>query len=289
MTSPLPILLTTSRHGPMFVLTTDRYIGRSLQLLGEYSEGEVRLFRSLLAPGDTVIEAGSHIGAHAIPLAQIVGASGRVIAFEPQRALHRILRANVALNDLGRIVDLHRAAIDEIERQLHAPIFDYSAADNFGGFPDTMVAFTKSRNKAIGHESVPAVTIDGLGLSSCALIKADVEGMEIAVIGGALDTIDRCRPMMYLEAHPGKTQALFVSLDSMNYRLWRHAPPMFSAENYNGATENPWACVLSTNVLALPAERGIQEGLEAQHGLCPIRDPFADPIVERRIILQPSS
>lgn len=282
MTSPLPILLTTCRHGPMFVLTTDRYIGRSLQLLGEYSEGEVRLFRSLLAPGDTVIEAGSHIGAHAIPLAQIVGASGRVIAFEPQRALHRILRANAALNNLGSVLDLRLAAVDEIERTLHAPIFDYSAADNFGGFPDTLTAFTESRKKAIGHESVPAVTIDGLGLSACALIKADVEGMEIAVIGGALDTIDRCRPMMYLEAHPGKTQALFVSLDSMNYRLWRHAPPMFSAENYNGATDNPWAHVLSTNILALPAERGIQEGLEAQHGLHPIRDPFIDPIVDRR-------
>ena len=271
----------------MFVLTTDRYIGRSLQLLGEYSEGEVRLFRSLLAPGDTVIEAGSHIGAHAIPLAQIVGASGRVIAFEPQRVLHRILRANTALNNLGRVLDLRRSAVDEVERLLHAPIFDYSAADNFGGFPDTMVAFTESRNKTIGHESVPAVTIDGLGLSSCALIKADVEGMEIAVIGGALDTIDRCRPMLYLEAHPGGTQALFVSLDSMNYRLWRHAPPMFSAENYNGTTENPWAHVLSTNILALPADRGIPEDLEAQHGLHPIKDPFVDPIIDRRPIPRP--
>lgn len=271
----------------MFVLTTDHYIGRSLQLLGEFSEGEVRLFRSLLSPGDTVIEAGSHIGAHAIPLAQIVGGSGRVIAFEPQRALHRILRANAALNNLGRVLDPRRAAVDEIERQLHAPVFDYSAADNFGGFPDTLTAFTESRSKTIGHESVPAITIDGLGLSSCALIKADVEGMEIAVIGGALDTIGRCRPMMYLEAHPGMTQALFVSLDSMDYRLWRHAPPMFSTENFKGATEDPWAHVLSTNVLALPAEKGIQEGLEAQHGLHSISDPFVDPIVNQRTISRP--
>lgn len=288
MTSTLPLVLSNCRHGPMFVLTTDRYVGRSLQLLGEFSEGEVRLFRSLLALGDTVIEAGSHIGAHTIPLAQIVGTSGRVIAFEPQKALHRILRANVALNDLGRIVDLHLAAVDEIERPLHAPVFDYSAADNFGGFPDTMVAFTESRQKAIGHETVPAVTIDGLGLSSCALIKADVEGMEIAVIGGALDTIERCRPMIYLEAHPGKTRALFVTLDSMNYRLWRHAPPMFSMENYNGTSVNPWPHVLSANVLALPAERGIPEDLETQHGLSPIRDPFVDPIVERKATVRPA-
>ena len=55
MTSTLPLVLSNCRHGPMFVLTTDRYVGRSLQLLGEFSEGEVRLFRSLLALGDTVI------------------------------------------------------------------------------------------------------------------------------------------------------------------------------------------------------------------------------------------
>ncbi len=236
----LPVVLRGCRHGPMFVLTTDRYVGGSLTALGEYSEGEIQLLCDLLMPGDTVVEAGSHIGAHTVPLARKVGGAGRLIAFEPQRALYRVLRANIALNNLGRIVDLRLAAVDEVARTLHAPVFDYSVVDSFGGFPDTMVAFTDSPNKAIGHEPVPTMTIDELRLSSCSLLKADVEGMELAVIGGAMETIERCRPTLYLEAHPGKTRALFVSIDAMGYRLWRHTPPMFSSENYRGAKVNPW-------------------------------------------------
>lgn len=261
----------------MFVLTTDRYVGRSLELLGEFSEGEVELFRDLLKPGDTVVEAGSHIGAHTIPLARLVGPAGLVIAFEPQRALHRVLRANVAVNSLGGIVDIRLAAVDEMERTLHAPVFDYSASDNFGGFPATLVTFTESRNKAIGHETVPALTIDGLRLPSCSLLKADVEGMELSVIGGALATIERHRPILYLEAHPGKARALFVSLDAMGYRLWRHLPPLYSAQNLCGATVDPWPGVSSANVLAMPVEHSLRDGLEARHGLQLIADPFVDP------------
>ncbi len=71
MTSDLPIALMSCRHGPMFVLTTDRYVGGALQLLGEFSDGEVQLLCDLLETGDTVIEAGSHIGAHTVPLGRV--------------------------------------------------------------------------------------------------------------------------------------------------------------------------------------------------------------------------
>lgn len=266
----------------MFVLATDRYVGRSLELLGEFSEGEVRLLRGLVVPGDTVVEAGSHIGAHTIPLAQQVGPSGRVIAFEPQRLLHRVLRANIALNNLGRVADARLAALDEVEGTLHVPIFDYSVVDNFGGFPDTLVAFTENPDKTFRREVVPASTIDGLRLSSCALLKMDVEGMELAAIGGALATLERLRPVLYLEANPGKARALFVSLDAMDYRLWRHSPPLFSARNLNGVTVDPWPLMYSANLLAVPAERTLRSSFEAEHDLQPIADPFVDPATGRR-------
>ena len=41
------------RHGKLSYLLNDAYIGRSLDVYGEYSEGELELFRQLLRPGAT--------------------------------------------------------------------------------------------------------------------------------------------------------------------------------------------------------------------------------------------
>jgi hypothetical protein len=89
------------RHGTMMYLRNDVYIGRSLNDYGEYSEAEVDLFRQFLTPGDVALDVGANIGAHTIPMAQIVGPSGSVYAFEPQRIVFQILCGNVALNELG--------------------------------------------------------------------------------------------------------------------------------------------------------------------------------------------
>ena len=60
------------RHGRMVFLKHDVYIGRSLELYGEYSESEAEVFTQLLRPGDVVIEAGANIGAHTVHIANLV-------------------------------------------------------------------------------------------------------------------------------------------------------------------------------------------------------------------------
>jgi FkbM family methyltransferase len=47
--------------------------------------------------------------------------------------------------------------------------------------------------------TVPATSIDALGLKSCGLIKLDVEGAEMLVLEGAADTIKRFGPVIVCE------------------------------------------------------------------------------------------
>ena len=93
-----PMRLAACRHGTMLFNAGDIYIGASLAAYGEFSEGEVALFRQLLRPGMTALDVGANIGAFTLPMARLVGATGRVIAWEPQRIVVQTLCANLALN-----------------------------------------------------------------------------------------------------------------------------------------------------------------------------------------------
>ena len=72
----------------------------------------------------------ARIGAHALFLAA-VGPRGRVIAYEPQRVIHQMLCANLALNSITNVQALHAGAGRE-RGITRVPVLDYSTHNNFG-------------------------------------------------------------------------------------------------------------------------------------------------------------
>ncbi len=82
------------RYSVMTYPPHDRYVGRSLQVYGEYSDLEVDFLRLLLRPGDLALDVGANLGAITIGMAERVGPTGLVHAFEPQRPIYEILAAN---------------------------------------------------------------------------------------------------------------------------------------------------------------------------------------------------
>ena len=67
------------------------------------------VFARLCRPGDTVLDLGAGIGWYAALAARAVGASGRVIACEPQGPDADLLEVNAALADVHGVVEIHRA------------------------------------------------------------------------------------------------------------------------------------------------------------------------------------
>ncbi|WP_448206613.1 FkbM family methyltransferase [Azospirillum sp. sgz302134] len=239
--------LRPCRHGLFLYNVNDAYIGRSLDLYGEYSEGEARVLTTLVGPGDVVIEVGANIGSLTVPLAHRVGNDGFVLAFEPQRIAFQMLCANVALNGLTNVIT-RQAAVSDAAGTLHVPAIDPTLPYNFGGVT------LEGQTEETGVD-VPAVTIDSLHLSRCRLIKADVEGMEPAVLKGAARTIAEHRPALYVENDDRhQSPALIALIRSMGYRMWWHTPPLFDPNNAFGRVENVFPTVVSVNLLCFPAE-----------------------------------
>src|SRR5262245_30640720 len=86
--------LSACRHGYMVYNIHDLYVGKSLDVYGEYSEGEIDGFRQLIRPEDWVIDVGANIGAHTLFFAKAVAPNGWVLAFEPLRVVFGYLCAN---------------------------------------------------------------------------------------------------------------------------------------------------------------------------------------------------
>lgn len=238
-------VLIESRFGPMIVNRYDAYIGRSLVQYGEFSVGELDVLSQLLKPGKVVVEAGANIGAHTLPIAQIVGKSGRVIAMEPQRFVFQTLCGNMALNSITH-VDCLWAAVGSQMGTIEVPEFSADQPSNFGGV---------SLDEKLSGYRVALITIDSLNLAKCHLIKADVEGMELEVLKGAAETIKRCRPILYVESdREDKRAELFQWIDSMGYTMYWHTPMLFNPLNHRKVAENIFDNLASWNVLCIPAE-----------------------------------
>jgi FkbM family methyltransferase len=244
----------TCRHGEMLYNIHDIYIGRSLDLYGEYSEGEIDLFRRIVGPGQMVVEVGANIGAHTLFFARQVGSSGAVLAFEPQRVVYQTLCANLALNSVTH-VDCRQQAVGAAAGQVVVPSIDYNREGNFGGLA------------LGGHaqgERVPLVSLDGLNLGRCDFLKLDVEGMEQEALEGATATLSRLKPVLYVENdRREKSDSLIRCLDSLGYTMSWHAPPLFNPRNFFGNPRNVFGRIVSLNMLCLHRSRPRTiEGLE---------------------------
>lgn len=249
-----PNRLTDTKYGPMLYNRYDTYVGKSIEKYGEYSDFEIALLTQLIPSGGLVVEVGANMGTHTIPLAKTVGNSGLVIAFEPQRALHSIICANAALNQLFNIVALNRA-VGSQSGNIIVPNINYDSENNFGSL--SLGAWNSG-------EQVELQTIDMLGLPICSLIKIDVEGMEKEVLEGAKNTISRLRPVMYIENdRKEKQEDLIAYTKSLGYRLFWHLPYMYNPNNYRNDKENIFEGIVSINMLCIPSEADANiEGLE---------------------------
>jgi FkbM family methyltransferase len=242
------------RYGTMLFNPNDTYIGRSLDLYGEFSEGEVDLFRQLVQPGQVVVEVGANIGAHTVVLAQLVGPRGRVLAFEPQRLLYQMLCANLALNNITNVVGVQQA-VGAAHGTVNVPVLDPTMENNFGGVsvgPDE------------SGEPVLMAPLDAYDLKACDFLKVDVEGMEEDVLRGAMGLISRCQPTLYVENdRPEKSDSLLRFIDALGYRIYRHWPLLYNDDNFYKNPNNIFPWIVSMNVLCVSNSRvGDVVGLE---------------------------
>jgi len=164
---------------------------------GDYEPWMQELLKAELAPGDCYYDVGAHAGFFSLIAARFVGASGKVVAFEPDPENVEALKGNIAKNGAAQ-VSIVQAAVWSFTTQL---TFERAAeASN-----RTQGRIAASSHREAGCISVPAVCLDDLvfrdGYPRPQLIKMDVEGAEWEALQGARRLLGEVKPKLLCEIH----------------------------------------------------------------------------------------
>jgi FkbM family methyltransferase len=236
------------RHGLFMYSRNDAFVGRGLDLYGEWCDFEIQAMRPHVKLGDTVIDVGANIGTHTVAFANMVGPTGTVHAFEPQRRLYQMLSGNVALNALEPVY-CHQAAVGDAMGEMQLP-----------ALPSPDVTFNFSAVSLMqddkSGDTVPLVTLDSLELAQCSMVKIDVEGMETLVLAGAKRLIETCKPVIYVENNDQETSArLAKMLPEIDYVGFWSVHPYYDVRNYYSNTVDVWQNVVwASNLICAPRE-----------------------------------
>jgi len=148
---------------------------------GEYT---VRKFLYFVSDKNKVFcDIGAHIGEYAIRMSRYYKF---VFAFEPNPRSYNILNKNILLNGTTNVIAYNFALGD----------FEGSMELVLRGGSSTMVKRGESERRV----KVNVKKLDDV-LSEVDVIKIDVEGFEERVIRGALELIEKCRPIIVIEHH----------------------------------------------------------------------------------------
>jgi len=194
--------VVVERSGVRYRLDLNEGIDFSIYLLGAFEPGTRKTLQKLIKPGDVVFDIGANIGSHTLSMAQSVGNSGKVYAFEPADFAFAKLKRNLALNPelqvrtSARQILLVANSAEPAQRQIYAS----------WPFESGETVHPKLRGRLVSGEQAAVETLDNFAkrerITRLDLMKMDVDGHELPVLQGARATLLQFRPTLVMEMSP---------------------------------------------------------------------------------------
>lgn len=176
----------------------------------DYEPETFRFFRERLKGGNVVIDIGAHIGLFSVVAGRLVGAPGRVFAFEPTPSTRDVLERTVQLNGLEDRIEVRGEAVARASGT--ATFFD---TGDPGSNANSLVASTDRHR----HElQVGTTSLDDFVKARSIdvdFIKVDAEGNELDVLRGGEKFLREQRPAIALALHPNALRAAGGSLEDI--------------------------------------------------------------------------
>ncbi|PWS34044.1 hypothetical protein DFH01_27330 [Falsiroseomonas bella] len=181
-------LAVTGGGHKIFLDTRDVGLTPHIALDGIWEVHIEKLVRRLLRPAATVVEVGANMGYHTLSMAEAVGPTGRVHAFEANPRMVALLRDSIAVNGYDDRVTLHLLAAMDAPGSLSFATHPSHAGSGYVVRGVPAADFTE-------HVTVEGARIDDRlpDLPEVDLFRLDCEGSEPPALRGAEGLLRRSR------------------------------------------------------------------------------------------------
>lgn len=138
-----------------------------------------------------VLDVGANFGYLSLVWANSISKNGKVISFEPNPNVFKSLNKSIATNKLDSIIQSENKAVGKNNGQID--LYLNSTTSN------TKEDHSNHQNK-ISIEMISLDTfMENLEISNIDLVKIDVDGIELDILKGSEDLIEKYRPIFIVE------------------------------------------------------------------------------------------
>ncbi len=149
--------------------------------------------RKILLPGQSAIDVGANLGYFTAVMAQCVGPSGRVWAFEPVPETYELLTLCKSLNDYAHVTPL-RVALGAANGSI-----EITYDRRHSGIATMHPEHVAGDAQRVELRTLDTLISTGEVQPAPDLVKVDVEGHELDVLRGARNTIAEASPLIVFE------------------------------------------------------------------------------------------
>jgi FkbM family methyltransferase len=178
------------------------HITSRIALFGAYEHHLIQALLGVIGKNcppdqDIIIDVGANIGNHTVAFA---ADAKKVIAFEPNKILFKVLHANCEINGRSNTV-LHNIGLSDVNSCL-----EYRDGSVFNAGEGSFITYgvPASQPDHCSSNVLPVKcgddVLDPMDCPRISLIKIDTEGHEHAVIGGLKGTLTKNRPLVAFES-----------------------------------------------------------------------------------------
>ncbi len=170
------------------IVESDSHLSRWVVEHGrlDVARGQIMAFAKYIPDGAFVLDIGASIGDHTATYSELVGPTGHVFAYEPNLPAFECLAHNAKA--MGNVLAMHAAVGRKRGRVRVEPY----GGNNLGM---ARVVTTGDLDKMLTTVDADVANVPW----RVDFIKIDVEGYEPEVIAGAMETLKRDRPVLFVE------------------------------------------------------------------------------------------
>jgi len=223
-------ILLSCDHGSMIVNRFDcnhEQVGHGQWLLdhGNVSTVEALYCYEILKEisNPVIFDIGANIGTFTTWMARAFP-TGKIYAFEPQRAIFQMLSGNAAINNLYNVYT-HNIALGQENKKIRFSEPNYFEKNDYGTFSLVEDIIAQKTNNVITIESKTLDSfVEYYDIEKIDLLKIDVEGMDLDVLIGGIETIKKYLPIIFIEHSDNRRSIIeeiqnFLNQFQYSYRI----------------------------------------------------------------------